>query len=74
MKIQSIAHSYWRLIKAGKKTFDGLSEEAKNGNPPMKEQVLFLAVADVKDGVITEEKFEHYTGLVYAEVVTEKAE
>ncbi len=74
MKIQSIAHSYWRLIKAGRKTFDSLSDESKNGNPPMKEQVLHLAVADVKDGVITEEKFEHYTGLVYADVAAEKTE
>lgn len=69
MLIQSIAHSYWRLIKAGRKTFESLSEEAKGKYPSMKDQVLYLAVADVKDGVITKEEFEQYTGLVYDDVV-----
>lgn len=71
MKIQSIAHSYWRLIKAGRKTFESLSEEAKGNYPSMKEQVLYLAMCDVEDNVITKEEFEQYTGLVYDEVVAE---
>ena len=73
IKIQAVAHSYWRSIKRGKRTFESLSEEAKFGYPPMKEQVLYLAKSDVAEGVITEEEFEYYTGLVYAEVIAEEA-
>lgn len=72
MKIQSIAHSYWRLIKAGRRTFDSLSDEAKNGYPAMKEQVRYLAKCDVRDGVITVEEYENYTGEEY--VALEDAE
>ena len=65
MKIQSIAHSYWRLIKAGRKEFESLSDESKGGHPSMKEQVLFLAKTDVENGVITAGEYEAYTGAVY---------
>lgn len=65
MAVQPIAHSYWRLIKAGRKTFDSLSEESKNGNQPMKDQVRYLAQCDVADGVISIEEYEHYTGEKY---------
>lgn len=73
MKIQAVAHSYWRSIKRGKRTFESLSEESKFSYPPMKEQVLYLAKADVVDNVITKEEFEQYTGLNYDELVTEEA-
>ena len=65
MKIQSIAHSYWRLIKAGRKEFKSLSDESKGGHPSMRDQVLFLARADVENGVITAGEYEAYTGSVY---------
>ena len=65
MTVQSIAHSYWRLIKAGRKTFDSLSEEAKGKYPAMKDQVRYLAKCDVRDGVITVEEYENYTGEEY---------
>ena len=65
MKIQSIAHSYWRLIKAGRKEFESLSDEPKGGYPSMREQVLFLARADVGNGVITTAEYEEYTGTLY---------
>ncbi len=73
MKIQSVAHSYWRRIKAGARTFESLSDEVtdfqkKNGYSSMRDQVLYLAISDVKNDVITEGQFEDYTGLVYAEV------
>lgn len=74
MVIQSIAHSYWRLVKAGRKTFDSLSEEAKGDNPPMKDQVRYLAKCDVRDNVITEEKYEHYTGEDYVALEEEATE
>lgn len=68
MKIQAVAHSYWRSIKRGNRTFESLSEESKHKYPPMKSQVLYLAMSDVEEGVITEEEFEYYTGLNYAEL------
>lgn len=66
MKIQSIAHSYWRLIKAGRKTFDSLSDEPKGSYPSMKDQVRYLAKCDVVDGVISVEDYENYIGEVYS--------
>ena len=73
MKIQSVAHSYWRRIKAGARTFESLSDEVtdfqkKNGYSSMRDQVMYLAISDVKNDVITEEQFEDYTGLVYEDV------
>ena len=65
MNIQSIAHSYYRLIKAGRKTFDSLSEESKIGFPTMKEQVRYLAKNEIVDGVITADDYEKYTGEEY---------
>jgi len=65
MKIQSIAHSYWRLIKAGRKTFDSLSEDSKNGYPSMKDQVRYLAKAEVEDGTISPEDYRNFTGEEY---------
>lgn len=65
MKIQSIAHSYWRLIKSGRKTFDSLSEDSRCGYPSMKDQVRYLAKSDVSDGVISEDDYENYIGEKY---------
>ena len=65
MKIQSVAHSYWRSIKRGARTYESLSTESKLGYPPMSEQVLYLAKTDVENGVITLEQFEEYIGFPY---------
>lgn len=65
MKIQAIAHSYWRSIKRGNRTFDSLSDEAKNGYPSMKGQVRYLAKTDVENDVITEEEYIQYIGEIY---------
>lgn len=65
MVVQAIAHSYWRLIKNGKRTFESLSTVSKNGYPPMSEQVRYLAKTDVENGVITEEQYEQYIGEQY---------
>ena len=72
MRIQSIAHSYWRVVKAGGRTFESLSDEQDSiqkrlNYPSTREQVLYLAQTDVENGVITEEEFTYYTGLVYEE-------
>ena len=65
MNIQSIANSYYRLIKAGRKTFDSLSTESKGIFPSMQEQVEYLAKNEVADGVITADDYEKYTGEEY---------
>ena len=67
IEIQSIAHSYWRRIKDGARTFESLSTESKGKYPSMKDQVLHLAKTDVENGVISAEEFENYTGLKYEE-------
>ena len=59
-KLIPIAQSYWRLIKKGRKTYDGLDDT-------MKVLVKDLAKADVVDGVITEEEYEKYIGEAYTE-------
>lgn len=76
MKIQAVAHSYWRSIKRGKRTFESLSYELtdlqrRNGYSSMREQVLYLAKTDVVEKVITKEDFENYTGLNYDELLAE---
>lgn len=67
MKIQAIAHSYWRSVKAGNRTFNSITTEPRNGYPSMSDQVLYLAKTDVVNGVITIEEFLQYTGLIYSE-------
>lgn len=67
MKIQAIAHSYWRNIKRGTRTFDSLKNVAeKDGYPKMQEQVRYLAKTDVANGVITADDYEQYIGEAYA--------
>lgn len=74
MVIQAVAHSYWRSVKRGKRTFESLSEESKFGYPPMKDQVRYLAKCDVRDNVITEEAYKNYTGEEYTPIVEETEE
>lgn len=66
MEVQAIAHSYWRLVKNGKRTFESLKGvSAKSGYPSMQEQVRYLAKTDVANGVITAEEYEQYIGEAY---------
>lgn len=58
INLTPIAQSYWRLIKKGRKTFESLDDT-------MKGLVKDLARADVENGVITAEEYEHYTGEPY---------
>lgn len=60
MAVKAIAHSYWRRIKAGGRTFESVPDSVK-------EDVRTLAQADVKEGVITAEQYEQYIGETYAE-------
>ena len=55
MAVKAIAHSYWRSIKRGTRTFESVPDSVK-------EDVRTLARADVEDGVITAEQYEQYIG------------
>ena len=55
MAIKAIAHSYWRSIQRGSRTFASVPESVK-------EDVRTLARGDVSNGVITPEEYEHYIG------------
>lgn len=55
MAIKAIAHSYWRSILRGSRTFASVPESVK-------EDVKTLAQGDVNNGVITPEEYEHYIG------------
>lgn len=59
MAVKPIAHSYWRSIKRGNRTFESIPEN-------LKDDVRTLAKADVADGVITEEEYANYIGEAYA--------
>ena len=65
MAVKAIAHSYWRSIKRGARTFESIPESVKD-------DVRTLAQADVVDGVIAPEQYEQYIGEPYP-VETETA-
>lgn len=60
MAIKAIAHSYWRRIKAGARTFESVPASVAD-------DVKLLAQADVKAGVITPEEYRDYIGEEYTE-------
>ena len=58
MAVKAIAHSYWRSIKRGTRTFESIPESVKD-------DVRTLAKTDVQEGVITAEQYEQYIGEPY---------
>ena len=58
MEVKAIAHSYWRSIKRGTRTFESIPDSVKD-------DVRTLAKADVQEGVITAEQYEQYIGETY---------
>ena len=58
MAVKAIAHSYWRSIKRGSRTFESIPQSVKD-------DVLTLAQADVASGEITAEEYEQYIGESY---------
>ena len=58
MAVKPIAHSYWRSIKRGKRTFESIPDNVKA-------DVIVLAKTDVENGVITEAEYYEYIGEVY---------
>ena len=60
MAVKAIAHSYWRRIKDGARTYDSVPASVK-------EDVKTLAREDVDNGVITAEEYEEFIGEPYEE-------
>lgn len=60
MAIKAIAHSYWRSIKNGNRTYESIPATVKA-------DVLILAKTDVANGVITTEEYAQYIGQPYEE-------
>lgn len=59
MAIKAIAHSYWRSIKRGTRTFDSVPANVQD-------DVRTLAQTDVQNGVITPEEYKDFIGEDYA--------
>lgn len=55
MAIKAIAHSYWRRIKDGARTFESVPAGVKD-------DVRTLAQTDVQNDVITEEEYKGFIG------------
>lgn len=58
MAVKAIAHSYWRTIKRGTRTFDSVPDSVKD-------DVRTLAQTDVQNGVITPEEYKDFIGEDY---------
>ena len=55
MAVKAIAHSYWRSIKRGNRTYESIPASVKD-------DVKTLAMADVENGVITPEEYKQIIG------------
>lgn len=58
MAVKAIAHSYWRSIKRGTRTFNSVPGSVKD-------DVRTLAQTDVENGVITVDDYKSYIGEEY---------
>ena len=58
MAVKAIAHSYWRSIKRGVRTFESIPDSVKD-------DVRTLAQTDVQNGVITADDYKGYIGEDY---------
>ena len=63
MAVKAIAHSYWRSIKRGTRTFESIPTSVRV-------DVHTLAKEDVKNGIITVEQYEQYIGGPYSDYET----
>lgn len=60
MAVKAIAHSYWRRLRDGARTFEGLPASVR-------EDVRTLAREDVQAGRLSPEQFAQLTGEIYEE-------
>ena len=58
MAVKAIAHSYWRSIKRGVRTFESIPDSVQD-------DVRTLAQTDVQNGVITADDYKGYIGEDY---------
>ena len=58
MAVKAIAHSYWRSIKRGARTFESILDNVKD-------DVRYLAQTDVQNGTITADEYKQYIGEDY---------
>lgn len=65
MAIPAIAHSYWRSIKRGTRTFESVKNSKIASVKALADDIRFLAQSDVENGEITTEEYEQYIGEAY---------
>lgn len=65
MAIKAIAHSYWRSIKRGTRTFESILNSPKESVRELADDIRALAKADVESGEITAAEYEQYLGEAY---------
>jgi len=65
MEVKAISHSYWRQIKAGARTFEGVAGSSKAAVGDRAPEIRFLAQSDVAGGIITPEEYAEYIGETY---------
>lgn len=58
MAVKAIAHSYWRSIKRGVRTFESIPDSVKD-------DVRTLAQTDVQNGIITSDEYKSFIGEDY---------
>lgn len=65
MAIKAIAHSYWRSIKRGTRTFESILNSPKESVRELADDIRTLAKSDVESGEITASEYEQYLGEAY---------
>lgn len=65
MAIVAMAHSYWRSIKRGARTFESVKNSKKASVKALTPDIIALAKTDVVNGEITVEEFEQFIGEEY---------
>ena len=65
MEIPAIAHSYWRSIKRGSRTFESVKNSKMSSVKALADPIRYLAKTDVENGEITVEQYEQYLGETY---------
>ena len=65
MAIPAIAHSYWRSIKRGARTFESIKNSKIASVKALTDDIILLAKSDVENDVITAEEYEQFIGEEY---------
>ena len=68
MVIPAIAHSYWRSIKRGTRTFESVKNSKIASVKALADPIRYLAQTDVENGEISIEEYEQFIGEAYPTV------